>query len=108
MSDHLGAMVQSSEKAHWADKGCKVADSCLQCPLPMCKIEPGGRRFYEDYLAHEKALPLWEQGQTLEEIAGATGLHPLLVYRGLRHAGKSVAKPKKRRNRHQRPHKEAA
>jgi len=33
------------EYCHYRDEGCEFADSCLNCPLPMCvHDEPGGRQ----------------------------------------------------------------
>ena len=29
----------ASEFYHYEDTGCEVSDSCLDCPLPMCRYD---------------------------------------------------------------------
>ena len=58
------------EYCHYNDEGCEFADSCLNCPLPMCVYDvPGGRqRLLKRRRAEEMARLFTEEGKSTREL----------------------------------------
>jgi hypothetical protein len=74
------------EFCHYHDEGCDFADSCLNCPLPMCvHDEKGGRR---RLLKRQRAINMARlyttQGLGVKEIAGMFGVSRRTVQRALK------------------------
>ena len=78
------------EQMYYADNGCEVAMSCLNCPLPQCKFDnPGWYRSYRRQVRDEEIL--WSfhyEGLTAFELASRFGLSPRTIQRALNRAVK--------------------
>ena len=76
------------EYCHYHDQGCEFADSCLNCPLPMCIYdEPRGRqRFLKRQRAAEMARLSTEEGKGTRELAKMFGVSQRTVQRTLKTA----------------------
>jgi len=59
------------EYCHFHDEGCEFADSCLNCPLPMCiHDEPGGRqRLLKKWRAEEMSRLSMTGVKSTKELA---------------------------------------
>ena len=64
------------EYCHYHDEGCEFADSCLNCPLPMCVYDvPGGRqRLLKRRRAGEMARLFTEEGKSTRELVQIYGV----------------------------------
>ena len=76
------------EYCHYHDEGCEFADSCLNCPLPMCVCdEPRGRqRLLKRQRAGEMARLFAEEGKGTKELAQVFGVSQRTVQRTLKDA----------------------
>ena len=74
------------EYCHYHDEGCEFADSCLNCPLPMCVLDvPRGRqRFLKRRRASEMARLSTEEGKGTRELAQIFGVSQRTVQRTLK------------------------
>jgi AraC-like DNA-binding protein len=83
------------EYCHYPDEGCEFAESCLNCPLPMCVYdEPGGRRrLLKRRRAQEMARLFTREGKGIRELAAIFGVSQRTVQRALKSAfGESTAR----------------
>ena len=73
------------EYCHYHDEGCEFADSCLNCPLPMCVYdEPRGKqRFLKRQRAGEMAR-LFTEGKGTRELAQIFGVSQRTIQRTLK------------------------
>jgi len=71
------------EYCHYHDAGCVFADSCLNCPLPMCvHDEPGGRqRLLKRWRAEEMDRLFINEGKSTKELADIFGVSLRTVQR---------------------------
>lgn len=74
------------EYCHYHDEGCEFADSCLNCPLPMCVYDvPGGRqRLLKRRRAEEMARLFTEEGKSTRELTQIFGVSLRTVQRALK------------------------
>ena len=74
------------EYCHYHDEGCEFADSCLNCPLPMCVYDvPGGRqRLLKRRRAEEMAGLFTKEGRSTSELAQIFGVSLRTVQRALK------------------------
>ncbi|AKG53015.1 hypothetical protein DGWBC_0328 [Dehalogenimonas sp. WBC-2] len=72
------------EFCHYADEGCKLAESCLNCPFPMCyHDDPALFRRQQAERRNEEMFRLRQCGKSLADIAAALGLKRGTVIRGI-------------------------
>ena len=76
------------EYHHYQDEGCEFAESCLNCPLPVCiHEEPGGkRRLLKRRRAREMARLFTDEGKGVKELAQIYGVSERTVQRALKTA----------------------
>ena len=74
------------EYCRYRDEGCEFADSCLNCPLPVCIYEePGGkRRLLKRRRAREMARLFTDEGKGIKELAQMFGISQRTVQRALK------------------------
>jgi len=74
------------EYCHYNDEGCEFADSCLNCPLPLCVYDvPGGRqRLLKRRRAEEMARLFTEEGKSTRELTQIFGVSLRTVQRALK------------------------
>jgi len=74
------------EYCRYQDEGCEVADSCLNCPLPVCIYdEPGGKqRLVKRQRAREMARLFTNEGKGVKELAQIFGVSQRTVQRALK------------------------
>ena len=74
------------EYCQYHDEGCEFADSCLNCPLPLCIYdEPGGRqRLLKRRRAQEMVRLLTTEGKGIKELAEIFNVSPRTVQRALK------------------------
>ena len=74
------------EFCRYHDEGCEFADSCLNCPLPICVYdEPGGkRRLLKRRRAQEMARLFTTEGKGQKELAKIFGVSQRTVQRALK------------------------
>lgn len=79
------------ENTAYTDNGCDLYPSCLQCPLPRCRYEePGGARAMLRSTRNVSIERLaYDEGLSIDEIAGRFGLSRRTVFRVLRGSRKS-------------------
>ena len=83
------------EYCRYQDDGCEFADSCLNCPLPVCvHDEPGGRqRLRKRRRAEEMAGLFTTGGKGVKELAEIFGVSRRTVQRALKLvSGESTAR----------------
>ena len=82
------------EYCRYQDEGCEVADSCLNCPLPVCIYdEPGGKqRLVKRQRAREMARLFTNEGKGVKELAQIFGVSQRTVQRALKVAFGDSAK----------------
>lgn len=72
------------------DKGCSLAESCLNCPFPECVLDkPDGRRKLIKNHRDAEILKLWHQGKTQKELASIFGLAVGTINRAIARGKKS-------------------
>lgn len=76
------------EYCRYQDEGCEFAESCLNCPLPVCVYEePGGkRRLLKKQRAKEMARLHTIEGKGISELAQIYRVSQRTVQRALRAA----------------------
>ncbi|HXX59438.1 MAG TPA: HTH domain-containing protein [Dehalococcoidales bacterium] len=74
------------EYCHYADEGCELAASCLNCPLPVCVYDvPGGKqKLRKRNRASEMARLRTKENRSIGEIAGMFGVSTRTVQRALK------------------------
>jgi AraC-like DNA-binding protein len=74
------------EYHHYQDEGCEFAESCLNCPLPVCIYEePGGRqRLLKRQRAREMTRLFTDEGKGVKELAQIYGVSRRTVQRALK------------------------
>ena len=74
------------EYCRYQDEGCEFAESCLDCPLPVCIYEePGGkRRLLKGQRAREMARLFTNEGKGIKELAQMFGISQRTVQRALK------------------------
>ena len=74
------------EYCRYQDEGCDLADSCLNCPLPVCIYEePGGkRRLLKRKRATEMARLFTTEGKGVKDLAQIYGVSQRTVQRALK------------------------
>lgn len=74
------------EFCRYHDEGCEFADSCLNCPLPLCVYdEPGGkRRLLKRQRAQEMARLFTTEGKGQKELAEIFSVSQRTVQRALK------------------------
>ena len=69
------------------DLGCKLAPSCLACPLPVCQYDesavPPAHTQIRQERDRQMAMAV-ESGSTLEEVADQFGIVRATAYRAVR------------------------
>ena len=81
-----GVVDLPPEYCQYHDEGCEFAESCLNCPLPVCVYdEPGGkRRFLNRRRAAEIALFSNKEGKGTRELSQILGVSRRTVQRALK------------------------
>ena len=80
------------EQVHYADNGCEVSKSCLDCPLPQCKYDDPA--WYQAYRRRDKDLQVlaaYREARTVFETARRLNISPRTVHRAIRRAQAPVA-----------------
>ena len=74
------------EYCHYQDEGCEFAESCLNCPLPICIYdEPGGKqRLLKRQRAREMARLFTDEGKGIKELAQIFRVSQRTVQRALK------------------------
>lgn len=74
------------EFCRYLDEGCEFAESCLNCPLPVCIYEePGGkRRLLKRLRAKEMARLFTNEGKGIKELAQIYRVSQRTVQRALK------------------------
>jgi len=74
------------EYCRYQDEGCEFAESCLNCPLPVCIYEePGGkRRLLKRLRAKEMARLFTAEGKGIKELAQIYRVSERTVQRALK------------------------
>ena len=84
------------EYCRYQDEGCEFADSCLNCPLPVCIYdEPRGRQHWLKKQRDRELVRLFEKGKEVKELALMFGISQRTVQRALK---KSMSSPLPRRD----------
>ncbi len=69
----------------YPDRGCSLAPSCLECPLPVCRYEvPGGIRQIRAMERDAEATRLMHEGLTPKEIGVSLGMPERSAWRSLK------------------------
>lgn len=69
-----------SEYSHYRDEGCKVAPSCLRCPLPRCvHDEPEQRQLKR--VRDDELKRRYKRGEPLDSLTRRFSLSRRSVYR---------------------------
>lgn len=80
------------EFCHYPDEGCELAESCLNCPLPVCVYDgPGAKR---RLLKQQRALDIARrraEGKTVRELSRTFGLSVRTVRRILQRLRQTAA-----------------
>jgi transposase-like protein len=72
------------EHTSYADTGCDLHPSCLNCPLVRCRYdEPGGARRILSKERDQAIITLQRQGRSISAIAGRFGISRRTVFRVL-------------------------
>ncbi len=93
-SSNDDALDLPPEYCRYQDEGCEFADSCLNCPLPICvHDEPGGgQRLRKRQRAARMAGLYTSEGKGVKELAEVFGVSKRTVQRALKLAfGESAA-----------------
>lgn len=73
------------EEFPYADEGCELFPSCLNCPFPTCiKEEPWGKERWLKLRTADRMMELKEEGKSTEEIARIFGVSIRTVQRWLK------------------------
>jgi len=74
------------EYCQYQDEGCEFAESCLNCPLPVCIYdEPGGKqRLLKRRRAREMSRLFTTEGKGIKELAQIFGVSQRTVQRVLK------------------------
>lgn len=74
------------EYCRYRDEGCEFAESCLNCPLPICIYEePGGKQHLLKKLrAKEMARLFTTEGKGIKELAQTFDVSQRTVQRALK------------------------
>jgi len=80
------------EFCRYHDEGCEFADSCLNCPLPLCvHDEPGGRqRLLKRQRGCDMARMYTTGGKGIKELAEIFNVSQRTVQRALKRAFSEV------------------
>lgn len=82
------------ENTHYRDDGCDVANSCLLCPLPVCKFDDPGWLQRENRRDRDtEVLRLRREGLSVSEIAERFGVSTRTVHRVLQRGLPPPPKP---------------
>lgn len=78
------------ENTSYADTGCDLYPSCLNCPLPRCRYEePGGVAAMLRPGRNANILQLRDQdGMTVDQLAEVFGVSRRTIFRVLRSGGR--------------------
>jgi hypothetical protein len=69
----------------YLDKGCKLAESCLKCPFPVCVYEqPRGKRSWLKRQRDKEIVRLFAEGKRVKELAKSFGVSRRTVQRALK------------------------
>jgi len=73
------------EFCHYQDEGCEFAESCLNCPLPLCIYEqPGGKQRWLKRQRGREMARLFTEGKGIKELAQSFGVSRRTVQRVLK------------------------
>ena len=74
------------EYCRYRDEGCELADSCLNCPLPICiHDQPGGsKRWLKRQRDREMARLFTTEGKGIKELAQSFGVSQRTAQRALK------------------------
>jgi DNA-binding transcriptional ArsR family regulator len=73
------------EEFPYADKGCELFSSCLNCPFPDClEEEPWGKERFLKRRRAQRMLELKREGKSVKEIARIFEVSPRTVHRWLK------------------------
>lgn len=74
------------EYYHYRDEGCELAESCLNCPFPICIYdEPGGKqRLLKKQRDGEMVRLFRDAGKGVKELASIFGVSQRTVQRALK------------------------
>ncbi|MFH1662314.1 MAG: hypothetical protein ABH934_00075 [Chloroflexota bacterium] len=74
------------EYCHYKDEGCELAESCLNCPFPMCIYdEPGGKqRLLKRQRDREMVRLFKDKGKEVKELALIFGISHRIIQRALK------------------------
>lgn len=72
------------DQSAYADTGCELASSCLECPLPRCKYDdPRWRQRHDLKTRDSRIVELRQAGYTVKEVAAEIGVSDRTAYRVL-------------------------
>ena len=75
------------EQMNYADSGCEVSSSCLNCPLPKCKYDDP--TWYQTYRRQGRDLQVvaaYREARSVFQVAARLNVSPRTVHRALRRA----------------------
>lgn len=73
------------EEFPYADEGCELSTSCLNCPFPSCiEEEPWGKEKFLKQRRAKRMMELKQEGKSVGEIARIFGISPRTVQRWLK------------------------
>jgi len=75
------------EYCHYQDEGCELADSCLNCPFPVCVYdEPRGRQRLIKNERDKQIVRLLKEGKGEKELAAIFNISRRTVQRALKNS----------------------
>ncbi|HJX69272.1 MAG TPA: helix-turn-helix domain-containing protein [Dehalococcoidia bacterium] len=73
------------EEFPYADRGCELSPSCLDCPFPDClEEEPWGKERFLKRRRAQRMVELKKEGKSIREIARVFEVSPRTVQRWLK------------------------
>ena len=84
--------MDQNETKHWEDTGCEVSSSCLECPLPACKLDdPAAYQAYRRGLRDAAiANEIESLGMSIEEASAKYHVTVRTVFRIKERARKEI------------------
>lgn len=74
------------EYCHYRDEGCELAESCLNCPFPVCIYDEyrGKQRMLKRQRGREMVRLFRDEGKGVKELASMFGVSQRTVQRALK------------------------
>jgi AraC-like DNA-binding protein len=97
-SNHEVTYVQDDdlpENCHYCDRGCRLAPSCLNCPLPQCVYDAPAPQYLLKQQRNAQIVQLYTAGEgSIRELAQRYGLSVRSVQRIVKKSRESTAELK--------------